>query len=87
MRILGIVLLVYSIPTLIGLIGYHLSFPMEIMDIAPDRQANEIKNFLITGVQILIGLWLTFGIKGPVKTPDRLQDKDHMTGSEEDTPR
>ena len=85
MRILGIFLLVYSIPTLVGLIGYHFSLPADSPDF-PSVHADEIRNLLVAGVKIVFGVWLLLGTRGIMNTVDKVWDKAHMVRDEEKTP-
>ncbi|MFH1032275.1 MAG: hypothetical protein V1767_06920 [Chloroflexota bacterium] len=75
MRILGIYLLATSIPDLFGLIAYHIqnvNLYVELNNIDPKLQADEIKWWVTTGVTILIGIWLVLGSRGIVTAIDKV---------------
>jgi hypothetical protein len=83
LRILGIFLLVNSIPNLLGLIGYHYSFPEEMRRFSTEIYANEIKNYIIVGVKIIFGVWLSLGTKDIHKIFNVVDDKVHMGNNPE----
>lgn len=68
MRILGIYLLVTSVPTLIGMISYHLSLGSEF----PRQMAMILKDYVTEVITILIGAWLVLGTKGINKVVDNV---------------
>lgn len=84
LRILGIYVLVNSIPNLIGLIGYHFSFPRDYLDLAIETHANEIRNVIFIIIQILFGALLTLGTNGILKLINRVDEKANMRNNQEE---
>jgi hypothetical protein len=81
MRILGIWLLADSLPSLVGLIGYHIALPpQDIVD--KYTHATEIKNWLFAGSKTLVGFWLVLGTRGIYRALDKLWDKTEMVHDE-----
>lgn len=76
MRILGIVLLVFAVPELIGLIGYHFSVQDEFGGtVLYYNTADEVRDLIIAVVKILLGVWLLVGTRKIVKAIDKVWDK------------
>jgi hypothetical protein len=66
LSVLGICLLVTSVPSLLGLISYHIYGAQTYSDIfrpPPDVVASEIERWVLQIVTFLIGIWLTVGSK------------------------
>jgi hypothetical protein len=62
---IGVILVISSIPDLVGLIGYHIRLTnlSQGMTLDLDVKANELKFWIVAIASIVIGLGLVFGIK------------------------
>lgn len=82
LRIFGVFLLIDSIPALVGLIGYHFSYPNDLINTSAGIRPQEIRELIIIGVKILIGFWMILGTKGIYKVIDIIDTKVHMADNE-----
>ena len=68
LRILGLFLLITSIPELLGLASYHIRIENELsnafMSLSPEQKAHLTQEWILLIVKIIIGIWLTTGLKG-----------------------
>lgn len=85
-RILGIFLLITSIPALVGLIGYHFSYPDDLFNTYAGIQPQEIRELIIIGMKILIGIGMILGTKGIYRVIDIIDTKIHMADNEPKNP-
>ncbi len=71
---IGLWLLVTSIPNLFGIFAYHVRITNESSGFvySPEQQAVMIKNMVTSAISIMIGLWLVLGNKGISKAIDTI---------------
>ena len=89
MGILGIYLLVTSVPDLFGLLVYHIHITKVAPDLLlmPTEQALEIKQWVTTTITILVGVWLVSrlrGIEGIVKLINNVWNKGQIIDNDDD---
>jgi hypothetical protein len=74
MYILGMYLIVTSIPDLFGLLAYHLRLTGEESELiyTAQQKASTIQHFVTSGITIVIGTWLVLGNRGIAKAIDNI---------------
>jgi hypothetical protein len=89
MKIVGLVLLATTIPTIAGLIAYQivLTQPDPVYSTVKE-QATLIRYWVIPVVKILIGIWLVLGFRGTITAISKIWNTARMTNNEdEDNPK
>lgn len=71
MRFIGIFLIVSAIPTVVGILGHYLlykdNYPLGF-------QSYDVRELIILGTTILLGIWLVVGNKGILKVYHGIKD-------------